>query len=437
MSQHSQIESDDELEDCPICVEPFDDQDRLFLPCHCNYRVCMFCVRRLMTEFDGRCPGCRAMYNEANFRIREIDPEELAQRKAREKQRIQEKAERTRQSKSANAATSFSRENSNTFQKLRKKTSNTMLSPGSGPQQDFPTDAALIEKRKNLANVRVVQPHVVFVLGLPPSLAKEDVLRRPEHFGQYGPILKIVVGHPVSSSGRTPTASAHITFSRADDALSAIQGVNGMVVDGHQIRAASGTTRYCNSFLRGQTCGNPECLFLHQEMDSSTPTLSASSQSIGSSGRNPSLNNVSTSISVTGIESSNQIESLNGQDIAQFEKQKVRTASQTMSKAPGEGINRTLALPTISYDCTLSFIADLVVSRVTMSEELRRKLSLLSGPRTSSHMFSGLECVLATPDPLFVASAKENLQIEVRSDNIGKKPRKVATRSVRDMLDGY
>lgn len=71
-------DNDEDYEDeaCPICIEPFDTEDQRFLGCPCNYRVCMFCVRRIRTEFDGRCPGCRRDYKEENFRFILVDDDQ-------------------------------------------------------------------------------------------------------------------------------------------------------------------------------------------------------------------------------------------------------------------------------------------------------------------------------------------------------------------------
>ena len=32
---------------------------------------------------------------------------------------------------------------------------------------------------------------------------------------------------------------------------------------GKQVKACFGTTKYCNAFLKGVVCNNPECLYLH------------------------------------------------------------------------------------------------------------------------------------------------------------------------------
>lgn len=45
--------------------------------------------------------------------------------------------------------------------------------------------------RSTLRNVRVVQRNLVYVIGLPPAIALEETLKKPEYFGQYGRIVKV------------------------------------------------------------------------------------------------------------------------------------------------------------------------------------------------------------------------------------------------------
>jgi hypothetical protein len=50
-----------------------------------------------------------------------------------------------------------------------------------------------------------------------------------------------------------------------DEAAAArcIRGVDNTTLDGKTLRASFGTTKYCTSFLKGQTCLNKNCLYLH------------------------------------------------------------------------------------------------------------------------------------------------------------------------------
>ena len=95
---------------------------------------------------------------------------------------------------------------------------------------------------------------------------------KPEYFGQYGKILKLVVNksktyNPKGSVG--PSYSAYITFSSAKEAAIAIlvslmKAVDQVMIDDRMIRASFGTTKYCTFFLKNQNCLNKECLYIHE-----------------------------------------------------------------------------------------------------------------------------------------------------------------------------
>jgi CCR4-NOT transcription complex subunit 4 len=62
--------------------------------------------------------------------------------------------------------------------------------------------------------MRVIRRNLVYAVGLPPNIATEDALRKPEYFGQYGKIAKIVLNRTnvTSSDPRRASASAYVTF---------------------------------------------------------------------------------------------------------------------------------------------------------------------------------------------------------------------------------
>jgi CCR4-NOT transcription complex subunit 4 len=60
-----------------------------------------------------------------------------------------------------------------------------------------------------------------------------------------------------------PSASAYVTYHKADDALRAIQAVNNISVDGRTIKTSLGTTKYCSHFMKNQPCPKPDCMYLH------------------------------------------------------------------------------------------------------------------------------------------------------------------------------
>lgn len=118
----------------------------------------------------------------------------------------------------------------------------------------------------HLVDVRVIQRDLVYVVGLPIQYANEDTLLKYEFFGQYGPIKKIVVNnsHVHSSGNQTQSVSAYVTFRNFEDALECIYSLESFVLEGSSMKASFGTTKYCSSFLRGQQCTNPDCMYLHQ-----------------------------------------------------------------------------------------------------------------------------------------------------------------------------
>ena len=99
------------------------------------------------------------------------------------------------------------------------------------------------------------------MIGVPIAYANEDLLRKPEYFGQYGKIGKVVI-HRNPSAAHT-TVSTYVTFVYKEDAKASIQSLDAFHLDGHPLRASFGTTKYCNNFIRGVSCNNPDCVYLH------------------------------------------------------------------------------------------------------------------------------------------------------------------------------
>jgi len=134
--------------------------------------------------------------------------------------------------------------------------------------------------RKHLANMRVVQKNLVYIVGLSPRLAREEfipALKSANYFGQYGRVAKILInkrsssnkfGHGDSSIG------VYVTYQSKEDAARAIVAIDGSKEPGGRIiRASYGTTKYCTSYLRNLPCSNPGCTYLHEpgeEADSFT-----------------------------------------------------------------------------------------------------------------------------------------------------------------------
>jgi hypothetical protein len=147
---------------------------------------------------------------------------------------------------------------------------------GGNGYSSYDPNAPIDSSRKHLVNVRVIQRNLVYVVGIPTAMCKEEILKKAEYFGKYGSIIKLQVscppapasgsGNDVSNAGNL-AGCAYVTFETEADAETCIQCIDGVPANpdgtGRPLRACHGTTKYCNAFLRNFPCGNPECLYLH------------------------------------------------------------------------------------------------------------------------------------------------------------------------------
>ncbi|EME49444.1 hypothetical protein DOTSEDRAFT_119679 [Dothistroma septosporum NZE10] len=244
-----QFIDDDEEETCPLCVEELDLTDKGFRPCPCGYQICQFCYHNVKNNMNGLCPACRRPYNDNDIEWKVVTSEETAAHKARQAQK-QKKTQAM-------------------LQKEKQKAEAENLS------------------RKHLAGMRVVQKNLVYVTGLSPTSQEDQLLatlRGDQYFGQYGKIIKIVV-----SKARDPShpnsVGVYVTYESKEDAASCIAAVDGTKNGDRTLRAQFGTTKYCSAYLRGETCSNRNCMFLHEpgEANESYSRADLSSLNAGSS----------------------------------------------------------------------------------------------------------------------------------------------------------
>lgn len=177
---------------------------------------------------NGLCPACRRQYRDEDIEYKVITPEETAAHKARQ----------TQKQKKTQAA----------LQKEKQKAEADNLS------------------RKHLAGLRVVQKNLVYVTGLSPSSQEDQLLqtlRGDQYFGQYGRIIKIVVSKAKDPS-HPQSVGVYVTYERKEDAAKCIAAVDGSRNGERTLRAQFGTTKYCSAYLRGETCTNRNCMFLHE-----------------------------------------------------------------------------------------------------------------------------------------------------------------------------
>ncbi|CAH8846145.1 unnamed protein product [Trichobilharzia szidati] len=217
--------STEEKEMCPLCMEPMEADDLAFYPCDCRYQVCRFCWAKIINEENGLCPACRKEYN--------------SEKPASYKPISESEESRCRSSR-----------------RRKEYMKKTKLNP---------------EMLKILPELRVVQPNLIFVVGLPTWISKDkDILKGQDYFGRYGKIFKVEVNQNQTFGGPQgqPSFSAYITYYRAEDAMRSIRDLNQSTLHGRPIRVSLGTTKYCSQFLRGTKCTKHECMYLHELGDS-------------------------------------------------------------------------------------------------------------------------------------------------------------------------
>ena len=141
-------------------------------------------------SLPARCPNCRSEYDQNKISMQHIEEDKLEE------------------------------------EKLKLKKGNKGALPGPGLDQGASTGVKgkqpnYASNKAHLANIRVVQPNLVYTVGLAMDICHEDVLKEPAYFGQFGKLVKISVNRTnqyVSSHASKqhgPTGSAYVTFNTA------------------------------------------------------------------------------------------------------------------------------------------------------------------------------------------------------------------------------
>jgi len=119
-----------------------------------------------------------------------------------------------------------------------------------------------IEMNK-LSSIRILQKNILYLIGLPKTLALPEILEKKEFLGQYGKIKKIIVNKNGYKKKLDKTYSAYITFSSFEETAFALLSIDNFYYEKNLLKTSFGTTKYCNFFLNGIQCINKDCLYLH------------------------------------------------------------------------------------------------------------------------------------------------------------------------------
>ncbi|XP_073000406.1 uncharacterized protein [Typha latifolia] len=206
-------------EKCPLCMEVMDQTDQQLKPCQCRYEICVWCWHNIMTmaekdDKDGLCPACRAPYDKDRILGKAISIERVGQLNSKK-------------------------------HKLQKET------------------LRLVDVQKDLSTVRVIRRDLVYIVGIPVNIADEEILKKKEYLGQYGKIVKVLIGKVGANQHFPDSCCVYVTFSKEVEALRCIQAINGYILCGRPLKASFGTTRYCRALLSNKPCRNANCLYVH------------------------------------------------------------------------------------------------------------------------------------------------------------------------------
>jgi len=259
-------------------------------------------------------------------------------------------------------------------------------------QQQLYAAESLALQRKHLINVRVWQRHVLFLTGLPSSLSREDALRR--RVAAFGQVSKLTLNRPSRN-----VVTAHVVYSKPEEARAAVLGLEGQIVDGQMVRAAIGSNKYCPAFLRGQQCGISDCSYLHAIQE------------------NALTGHKDDRAFLDGQDDDFSPEHLGGIDMAAFERLRggVPARPATMSKAPGDGVARPSNAASDSSGFATCSPISLAVSFIlrrayAVHPDVKSALSVLCAPRHTSQAFAGLSSLLSTPYPIFISPPQQEGQ---------------------------
>ena len=117
---------------------------------------------------------------------------------------------------------------------------------------------------ESLKKIRIIQPNLIHVKGIPKSLTNVETLKTKRYFGQYGTIKDITLYIKINENNKE-NYSVYITYENEIEAACAILCADSLLIFRKVIRVFFGTTKYCNYFLKNKKCPNPKkCMYLHE-----------------------------------------------------------------------------------------------------------------------------------------------------------------------------
>lgn len=108
-----------------------------------------------------------------------------------------------------------------------------------------------------LLKFRIVQEHLLYVIGMPQKLASETLLSSDRFFGQYGNIQKILINKATASkdSAYEGQCAVYIWYEHPIQVAIALKCLNGLRLGGrYTLKCSFGTSKYCLNYLTRGYC---------------------------------------------------------------------------------------------------------------------------------------------------------------------------------------
>jgi len=245
-SSHKPTAKPPKPKDCPYCKSELSASEKDFFPCSCTFQACGNCFEDILGN-KGLCPSCHKPLRASRPKAAHVSKKEEIHKPEIDKIKTQKKHTVTTVVTTVSSKHGATTSHSHTHKP--------------DPRANLPKMSF-----SELSKLRIIQRNLIYIIGLAPQIAKPEILEKFEYFGQYGKINKIVVNkgnayNSASASG--PSFSAYITFAKEIEASIAIMAADQYVICDRTLRTSYGTTKYCTFFLKGQSCPNSDCLYLH------------------------------------------------------------------------------------------------------------------------------------------------------------------------------
>ena len=121
---------------------------------------------------------------------------------------------------------------------------------------------------ETVKSVKVVQPSVMYVIGVRSEFCQEDLQRSKRFFGKYGPVESIRINKKsinTTKDEKKKLYRVYVTYKHALSSAIAILSINmNASTSKSQPSAAFSANKLCKFFIKGKSCLVKNCSFLHK-----------------------------------------------------------------------------------------------------------------------------------------------------------------------------